>query len=206
MAKVTTLFWDVGGVILTNGWDGGSRKLAAAQFNLDWEDFENRHDLCFPAFESGQATLDQYLDRTIFYRPRAFSREQFKEFMLAQSQPYPESLAVVEQLARSGKYLLATLNNEPRELNQYRIDQFGLRRDFAAFFSSCYLGARKPDEAIYRLALGVTQRAPEECMFIDDRALNLESARRLGMGTIHFQNAAQLREELSRHGVVIPDN
>src|SRR2546425_558649 len=98
MAKITTLFWDVGGVILTNGWDGGSRKLAAAQFNLDWEDFEDRHDLCFPAFENGQATLDQYLDRTIFYRPRAFSREQFKEFMLAQSQPYPESLAVVEQL------------------------------------------------------------------------------------------------------------
>src|SRR5437899_1778847 len=186
MAKVTTLFWDVGGVILTNGWDGGSRKLAAAQFNLDWEDFENRHDLCFPAFESGQATLDQYLDRTIFYRPRAFSREQFKEFMLAQSQPYPESLAVVEQLARSGKYLLTTLKNEPLELNQYRIDQFGLRRDFVAFFSSCYLGARKPDEAIYRLALGVTQRAPEECGVIDDRALNRVRTPLHGMCTVHM--------------------
>src|SRR2546425_10380504 len=160
MAKVTPLFWDVGGVILPNGGEGGSRKLAAAQFTLDWEDFENRHDLCFPAFESGQATLDQYLDRTIFYRPRAFSREQFKEFMLAQSQPYPESLAVVEQLARSGKYLLATLNNEPRELNQYRIDQFGLRRGFAAFFSSCYLGGREPSEGIYRLAAGGAPAAP----------------------------------------------
>src|SRR3989442_11862945 len=162
MAKVTTLFWDVGGVILTNGWDGGSRKLAAAQFNLDWEDLGDRHDLCFPALENGQATLDQYLDRTIFYRPRAFSREQFKEFMLAQSQPYPESLAVVEQLARSGKYLLATLNNEPRELNQYRIDQFGLRRGFAAFFISFYFGGRKTDETTYLLALGGTQRAPAE--------------------------------------------
>src|SRR5207245_7873327 len=101
----------------------------------------------FPAFESGQATLDQYLDRTIFYRPRAFSREQFKEFMLAQSQPYPESLAVVEQLARSGKYLLATLNNEPRELNQDRIDQFGLRRALVALFSFCSLTLGKPDEA-----------------------------------------------------------
>src|SRR3989442_7636261 len=154
MAKVTTLFWDVGGVILTNGWDGGSRKLAAAQFNLDWEDFENRHDLCFPAFESGQATLDQYLDRTIFYRPRAFSREQFKEFMLTQSQPYPESLAVVEQLARSGKYLLATLNNEPRELNQYRIDQFGLRRALVRFFRSSSLRGRQTGESLTRLRPG----------------------------------------------------
>src|SRR2546428_2422969 len=165
MAKVTTLFWDVGGVILTNGWDGGSRKLAAAQFNLDWEDFEDRHDLCFPAFENGQATLDQYLDRTIFYRPRAFSREQFKEFMLAQSQPYPESLAVVEQLARSGKYLLATLNNEPRELNQYRIDQFGLRRGFVAFFCSFYFGGRQPGEAISLPALGGGPRPPGETGF-----------------------------------------
>jgi putative hydrolase of the HAD superfamily len=206
MAKVTTLFWDIGGVILTNGWDRVSRKQAAAQFNLDGEDLEDRHDQYFPALENGQVTLEQYLDRTIFYRPRTFSREQFKEFMFAQSQPYPESLAILEQLARSGRYLLATLNNEPRELNQYRIEQFGLRQDFIAFFSSCYLGARKPDEAIYRLALEVTQRAPEECVFIDDRALNLECARRLGMGTIHFQNAAQLREELSRHGVVIPAN
>lgn len=206
MAKVTTLFWDIGGVILTNGWDRGSRKLATAQFNLDGEDLEDRHDLFFPALENGQVTLDQYLDRTIFYRPRAFSREQFKEFMFAQSQPYPESLAILEQLARSGKYLLATLNNEPRELNQHRIEQFGLRRNFIAFFSSCYLGARKPDEAIYRLALQVTQRAPEECVFIDDRAPNLECARRLGMGAIHFQNAAQLREELGRHGVAIPVN
>ncbi len=202
MAEVTTLFWDVGGVILTNGWDRVSRKLAATQFNLDWEDFQDRHDLCFPALESGQITLDQYLDRIVFYRARPFTREEFKAFMFAQSQPYPEARAIVEQLARSGKYLLATLNNEPRELNDYRIERFGLRRDFTAFFSSCYVGARKPEEGIYRMALQITQRAPEECLFIDDRALNLECARRLGMRTIHYQNAAQLRAELRENGVL----
>src|SRR3989442_3565248 len=174
MAKVTTLFWDVGGVILTNGWDGGSRKLAAAQFNLDWEDLGDRHDLCFPALENGQATLDQYLDRTIFYRPRAFSREQFKEFMLAQSQPYPESLAVVEQLARSGKYLLATLNNEPRELNQYRIDQFGLRRGLVRFFRPCYLGARRPDRAPHPPGPGGAHAPPRACAVLSSRRRNPE--------------------------------
>lgn len=204
MAKVTTLFFDVGGVILTNGWDRVSRKRAADQFKLDWEDFQDRHELTFPAFESGQVTLDQYLERTIFYRARPFTREQFKEFMFSQSQPLPESYALVERLAQSGKYLLATINNEPMEINQYRIERFKLRGIFTAFFSSCYVGARKPDEIIYKFALRVTQRPPEECVFVDDRPLNLESAKALGMGTIHYQNAAQLRGDLARYGVEIP--
>ncbi len=204
MAEVTTLFFDVGGVILTNGWDRVSRKRAAEQFKLDWEDFQDRHELTFPAFESGQVTLDQYLERTIFYRARPFTREEFKEFMFSQSQPLPEPYALVERLAQSGKYLLATINNEPMEINQYRIERFKLRGIFTAFFSSCYVGARKPDETIYKFALRVTQRPPEECVFVDDRPLNLESAKALGMGTIHFQNAAQLRGDLARYGVEIP--
>ena len=201
MADVTTLFWDVGGVILTNGWDRNSRKLASQQFGLDWEEYQDRHELAFPAFEMGDLTLDQYLDRTVFYRSRPFSRDDFKAFMYAQSKELPESRAVVSQLARSGRFFLATINNEPLELNQRRIDLFGLRKEFRVFFSSCYVGMRKPDSAIYRLALEVTQRDPEECIFIDDRALNLECAERLGMRTIHFQNAAQLEDELRRNGV-----
>ena len=201
MADVTTLFWDIGGVILTNGWDRASRKLASQQFGLDWEEYQDRHELSFPAFEMAQLTLDQYLDRTVFYRPRPFSRDEFRAFMFAQSRELPESRAVVSQLACSGRFFLATINNEPLELNQRRIEQFGLRNDFRVFFSSCYVGARKPDAAIYRLALEVTQRDPQECIFIDDRALNLECAGRLGMRTIHFQNAAQLQDELRRSGV-----
>jgi len=201
MSGVSTLFWDVGGVILTNGWDRTSRKLASEQFGLDWEEYQDRHELSFPAFEMGALTLDQYLDRTIFYRSRPFSRDDFAAFMFAQSRELPESRAVLTRLARGGRYFLATINNEARELNQRRVERFGLRNEFRAFFSSCYVGLRKPEAGIYKLALDVTQRDPQECLFIDDRALNLECAGKLGMRTIHFQNAAQLQEELRRHGV-----
>jgi len=204
MSDVTALFWDVGGVILTNGWDRRSRAAAAKKFDIDWEEFEDRHDLAFPAFETGRITLDTYLQRTIFYRKRSFTREEFTDFISAQSAEFPDSRAVLSDVAATGKYLLATINNEPLEINERRIREFHLRREFKAFFSSCYLGVRKPDEGIYKVALEVTQRAPEESLFIDDRELNLECAKQLGMHTIHFQNAVQLRQELSANGVTIP--
>jgi putative hydrolase of the HAD superfamily len=201
MPDVTTLFWDVGGVILTNGWDRVARRDAVQQFALDWEEFEDRHDLASPAWETGDITLDEYLARTVFYRARPFSREDFKAFILSQSRAFPETRAIVERLALSQRYLLATINNEPLELNLHRIEQFALRRDFTAFFSSCFVRLRKPDAGIYKLALEITQRGPEECLFIDDRPLNLECARKLGMRTIIYQDPAQLRSELERNGV-----
>lgn len=204
MPGVTALFWDVGGVILSNGWDRPSRAAAAKKFGIDWEEFEDRHDLAFPAFEAGRIPLETYLQRTVFYRKRTFTREEFTDFIFAQSREFPESRAVLSELAATGKYLQATINNEPREINEYRIQQFHLRRELKAFFSSCYLGVRKPDEGIYQLALEVTQRDPQECIFIDDRELNLECAKQLGMHTIHFQNAPQLRQELAENGVAIP--
>ena len=145
----------------------------------------------------------EYLDRTLFYRPRPFTREEFTAFMFAQSKEYPETRAILSALARTGRYLIAAINNEPLELNQYRIEAFQLRKDFQAFFSSCYLNARKPEETIYRIALEVTQRAPESCVFIDDRALNLENPRRLGMNVIHHQNAPQLRKDLESFGIAV---
>ena len=203
MPEITTLFWDVGGVILTNGWDHNSRAEAAKMFGLDWDEFRERHDLSFPAFDTGQITLNQYLERTLFYRPRSFSREEFTAFMFAQSKEYPETRAVLSDVARTGKYYVATINNEPRELNNYRVEAFGLRKEFQAFFSSCYLGARKPEETIYRIALEVTQRPAESAVFIDDRALNLENPRRLGMHVVHHQNAKQLRADLQALGIKV---
>jgi putative hydrolase of the HAD superfamily len=205
MSDVTALFWDVGGVILSNGWDRGSRAAGAKEFGLDWEELQDRHELAFPAFEMGQITLDAYLQRTIFYRKRSFTREEFTDFMFSQSRELPESRAVLSEVAASGKYLQATINNEPLELNERRIHQFNLRREFEAFFTSCYLGMRKPDEGIYKLALKVTQRSPDECLFIDDRELNLECAHQMHMRTIHFQNAAQLRKDLAASGVSIQE-
>ena len=203
MPGITTIFWDIGGVILTNGWDRNSRKAACEAFEIDWEEFQDRHDLSFPAFDAGQITINEYLDRTLFYRHRNFTREEFTAFMLAQSKEYPESRAMLHAVARSGKYFVGAINNEPLELNQYRIETFNLRRDFLVFFSSCYVHSRKPEELIFRVALAVTQRPPAQCLFIDDRALNLESPRRLGMHAIHYQNAGQLRSELREYGVEI---
>ncbi len=205
MPDVTALFWDVGGVILSNGWDRPARAEAAKKFGLDWEELQDRHELASPAFETGKITLDIYLQRIVFYRKRAFTQAEFTAFIFAQSREFPESRAVLSNVAASGEYLLATLNNEPLELNERRIEKFDLKREFKAFFSSCYLGIRKPDEGIYRLALEVTQRRPEECLFIDDRALNLECAQQLGMRTIHFRNAAQLRQELTANGVIVAE-
>jgi putative hydrolase of the HAD superfamily len=201
--EITTLFWDIGGVVLTNGWDHDARMEATQTFGLDWQEFRERHDLSFPAFDAGQITLNQYLDRTLFYRTRPFTREEFTAFMFAQSREYRDTRAVLSEAARSGKYYVAAINNEPRELNQYRIEAFGLRREFQAFFSSCYLGARKPEETIYRIALEVTQRAAESSVFIDDRTLNLENPRRLGMQVVHHQNAKQLRSDLKALGIEV---
>jgi putative hydrolase of the HAD superfamily len=201
MASVETLFWDNGGVILSNGWDRAARMEAVEKFHLDWDDFEDRHELMLNAFETGQASLDEYLQRTVFYRSRPFTIEEFKAFMFSKSTPYPESLKFLGMLARTKRYILASLNNESREINEHRIKEFRLREYFGAFFSSCYLGVRKPDAQIYRLALSITQREPAECVMIDDRGLNLECARELGMHTIQFQNVKQLGEGLEQLGI-----
>jgi putative hydrolase of the HAD superfamily len=148
-------------------------------------------------------SIDEYLNRTLFYRPRPFTREEFTAFMFAQSKEYPDSRAILDQLARQGKYFIGSINNEPLELNEYRIAAFHLRRDFQVFFSSCYLHTRKPEEMIYRIALEVTQRPADECVFIDDRPLNLENPRKLGIKTIHYEGAEQLRVELKNLGVEV---
>jgi len=201
--KITTLFWDIGGVILTNGWDRSSRRAAADAFQFDWEEFQDRHELSFPAFDAGNITLDEYLERTLFYRHREFSRDRFRDFMFEQSKEYAETRAVLDQLVQSGKYFIGAINNEPLELNEYRIEKFKLRNDFQVFFSSCYMHSRKPEELIFRTALRVTQRPAAECVFIDDRPLNLESPRKLGMSVIHCQNAQQLRADLQKAGVEV---
>ena len=201
MGDVNALFWDHGGVILTNGWDRPSRQLAAERFHLDAADFEDRHELMLDAFETGQVTLDEYLRRTVFYRQRAFTQEEFKSFIYEQSQPLPESLEFLGALARTRRYLIAALNNESLEINEYRIHRFKLRDYFQSFFSSCYLGVRKPAAEIYYLALKITQREPDECVLIDDRSLNLECAHEMGIHAIQFQNVAQLRQDLACLGV-----
>ena len=198
---ISAIFWDVGGVLLSNAWDHEQRQQALKHFNLDGVEFESRHQMLVSSFERGKITLQEYLERTIFYRPRPFTPEAFKEYMFSLSQPIQETLQLAKDLSRSCKYLMSTINNESKELNLHRIQTFGLREILSLFVSSCFVGLRKPEEAIYCLALEITQRPPEESCFIDDRALNLESASRLGMHVIQMKNAEQLRQELQTLGV-----
>src|SRR5262249_7099403 len=159
--------------------DHSSRDRAAAQFHLDRDEIESRHSAPFAEYEAGRISLAEYLNRAIFWKARSFSREEFERFMFAQSTEKSETRPLLDELAASGRYLMATLNNEGRELNAYRISKFELGRVFSLFFSSCYLGLRKPDPAMYRLALDVTLRRPEESIFVDDREENIEGARRV---------------------------
>lgn len=202
MAEVNTLFWDNGGVILTNGWDRTSRRTAVDKFKLDWADFEDRHELMLNDFETGRVTMDEYLHRTVFYREQSFSLDDFRKFMFDQSQPFPEALDFLKKLAQTRRYSIASLNNESLELNEYRIRTFRLRTCFEAFYSSCYLRLRKPSPKIYKLALKISQRNPEECVMIDDRGLNLETAKELGMQTIQVKTLPQLRNDLARLNIV----
>jgi len=201
LPKITALFWDVGGVLLSNAWDHDQRRQTLKEFDLDEVEFESRHEMLVSSFERGKISLQNYLERTVFYRPRSFTAGAFTQQMFSLSTPIPDSLQLGRELNRSGKYLMSTINNESKELNLHRIQTFGLREIFSLFVSSCFVGLRKPEEGIYRLALEITQRPPEECCFIDDRPLNLDSAARLGMHVIQMKTAEQLRADLQKLGV-----
>ena len=200
------LFWDIGGVVLTNGWDRHARADAARRFQFDHADFEARHARVVEEFDSGRMSLDAYMVETLFFRRRDFTREAFEEFIYAQSKPFPDVLRFAESLAATPDCFMATLNNESLPLNQYRIERFGLRRCFRCFFSSCYFGVRKPGRKIYELALQVTQAWPEDSVFIDDRPENLEPARQLSMHAVRFVELQQLRKDLEQVGIHPPQD
>jgi putative hydrolase of the HAD superfamily len=196
---IRALFWDIGGVLLTNAWDHEERDLAIQKFQLDKPEFEARHKKVLVPFEEGSLSLDEYLEQTVFYRPRPFTPDEFKQFMFSLSRPKPETIEIARSL--SGKYQMATINNESRKLNQYRIQTFKLTELFDLFISSCFVGVRKPEARIYRMALEVTQHVADECCFIDDRPINLEGAAKLGIKTVLMKDPAQLRRDLHNLGV-----
>jgi len=198
---VTHVFYDIGGVLGTNGWDREQRSAAAKHFGLDVAELEDLHGETVAMLEQGRMGLDEYLRNTVFYQSRPFGLEEFKACMMAQSAPFPESIELARALARTGRYRLMTINNESDELNRYRLEQFGLRDIFIAFFSSCWVGVLKPGRRIYELALAMSQAVPEASVFVDDRERNLEPARALGMRTIRFTDALRLRQELAELGV-----
>ena len=197
MPDIELIFFDVGGVLGTDGWDRNQRAAAVEHFSLDQDDLAARHETVIKKWEAGEITLDDYLDTTIFYRPRPFTRDEFRAFMFAQSQPYPEMIALARALADTGRYRLMTLNNESPELNCYRIDTFGLADLFNAFLSSCYLGVCKPDSLIYERALCIAHTRPECAIFIDDRPENLAPAQALGIHAVHATTVDDVRQRLA---------
>jgi len=199
--SITHLFFDIGGVLGTNGWSTPQRQRAIQRFNLDAAEFEQQHRDAVGTFEQGRMTLDEYLDCTVFYRDRDFSRAEFVDFMLAESRPDQATIGLARQLAGSGKFRLMTLNNESRELNLHRIERWGLRDIFAGFFTSCWVGVTKPSRRIYEVALAISQAPPESAVFIDDRDPNLVPAHALGMQTIHFTTGDRLAGQLAALGV-----
>jgi putative hydrolase of the HAD superfamily len=203
MNQITTLFFDIGGVCLSNGWDHEQRQVIAKQFNFDYPAFDARHRQVVDTLERGQIGLQDYLQWTLFYEDRDFSVQDITEAIKNLSTPIEDTLELLRAIKQTGKYSLMTINNESRELNKYRIERFGLREIFSAFFSSCYLGLMKPQPEHYRRALEMSQCPVENCVYIDDRPMNVEVARILGMKPIQFTSAAQLENELRNLGVEV---
>ncbi len=202
MFPFDVILFDVGGVLLTNGWDQRERAAAIEHFNLDLAAFEARHLAHDDAWERDAIPMKAYLDATVFYELRSFSCDEFFAFMLTQSKPQPDgALGILQELAASGKYMLGALNNEARETNEYRFEHFGLRKYFQVAFSSCYLGLRKPEPAIYHRALDILGRPAERILFIDDRVENVAGAEAAGMKAIRFEGAEALRREFASLGV-----
>jgi len=198
MTEIRHIFFDIGGVLGSNGWDHEQRERAIKKFAINPEDFEWRHKEVVAEWEEGRITMDEYLDISVFHTKRDFTRNAFIEFMYSQSVPDEATISIARALSRQPGYTLMTLNNEALELNTYRIEKFGISQIFEAFLSSCFLGVRKPIRRFYSCGLGIAHAEPASSVFIDDRPQNILSASTLGINVVQFKSAAQLRSDLER--------
>jgi putative hydrolase of the HAD superfamily len=198
---LTHVFFDIGGVLGTNGWDREQRGRALQKFGIEDDDFEHRHHQVVSEFETGAMSLEEYLDVTVFYTPRLFSREDFELYMLSLSEPNPYSIEIAKRVASAGRVRLMTMNNESALLNVYRIERFGLRSLFSAFLSSCWLGVRKPSRTFFERGLAIAQAEAERALLIDDRDQNLAPAAALGMQTFRFTDPESLARAVADAGL-----
>jgi putative hydrolase of the HAD superfamily len=201
LLPITTLFVDVGGVLLTNGWDHLARKRAARHFKLNWAEMDQRHRLVFETHEEGKLSFEEYLGWVVFSEKRPFTRNQFRDFMFDQSRPYPKMLRLVAELKAQHGLKVVVISNESREVNAHRIRAFRLDQLVDAFLSSCFVGMRKPDVEIFRLALDIAQTVPERAVFIDNTSMFVEIAKRLGMQSILHVDSESTRARLALLGL-----
>ena len=198
---ITTLFLDIGGVLLTNGWDHHARKRAATNFKLDWAEMQERHALTFETHEEGKLSFEDYLAWVVFYKKRSFTRAQFRRFMFEQSKPYPEMLELVAQLKVRYGLKIAVVSNEAREVNAYRIRQFTLDGFVDAFVSSCFVHLRKPDAEIFRLALDIVQAPAQQVVYIENTPMFVQIAEGLGIRSILHTDYKSTRAKLASFGL-----
>jgi putative hydrolase of the HAD superfamily len=203
---ITALFTDIGGVLLTNGWDHQARIRAAKMFDLDLDEMEDRHHLTFDTYEEGKLTLDEYLGRVVFYQKRSFTRAQFRKFMFAQSKPFPEMIELVRRLKSKYGLKVAVVSNEGRELNAHRIQTFKLDSFVDFFISSCFVHFRKPDEDIFRMALDIAQVPVSQVLYIDDSLMFVQIAKSLGIHGIHHTDYKSTCAKLAAFGLEIGES
>jgi putative hydrolase of the HAD superfamily len=199
--EITNLFLDIGGVLLTDGWDHHARKRAATSFRLDLAEIEDRHKLTFATYQEGKLTLNEYLDLVVFYQKRPFTRAQFRRFMFAQSKPYPEMIELVARLKIRHRLKITVVSNEARELNAYRIRKFKLDRFVDAFLSSCFVHISKPDADIFRLALDIAQVRAREVLYIENTPLFVRVAEGLGIRSILHKDYRSTCAKLASFGM-----
>jgi len=199
--EIRTLFLDIGGVLLTDGWDHHARKRAAKNFKLEWAEIEARHQLTFDTYEEGKLTLEEYLGRVIFYQKRPFTRAQFRRFMFAQSKPYPEMIELVAQLKAQYGLEIVVVSNEARELNVHRIRKFKLDSLVDSFISSCFVHIRKPDADMFRLALDISQAPTRQVVYIENTPMFVQIAEGLGIRSILHKDYASTRAKLASFGL-----
>jgi len=197
------LFVDIGDVLLSDGWGHEFRKLAVSEFNLDPEELENRHSTVFETFETGKLTMEEYLNLVVFYQPRSFTPAQFQEFMFARSESNPKMISLIRQLKAKYGLKIVVVSNESRELNAYRIQKFKLNEFVESFISSCYVGLRKPDADIFRLALDVAQVTAKQVVFIDNTQMFVQIAEGLGIRGIWHTDYQSTHEKLASFGLEI---
>lgn len=200
---ITTLFIDIGGVLLTNGWDRAARAKAVDHFRLDPEETAERHHLTFDTYEEGKLTLDEYLQRVVFYRKRNFTVADFRNFMFAQSKPLPDMIEFICALKAKHGLKIAVVSNEGRELNAHRIRKFKLDRFVDFFISSCYVHFRKPDADIYRAALDIAQVSTRHVLYLEDREMFVQVARGLGLRAIKHIDLESTRKQFEKYGLTL---
>jgi putative hydrolase of the HAD superfamily len=198
---ITTLFLDIGGVLLTNGWDHNARKLAAREFDLDLGEMEGRHHLTFDTYEIGKLSLGEYLRRVVFYQEQPFTPAQFKKFMFAQSKPFSQMIQLVRTLKAQHGLKIAVVSNEGRELNSFRIRKFKLDGFVDFFVSSCFVHFRKPDEDIYRIALDIAQVPAQQVIYIEDQPMFVQIAEGLGIRAIRHTDYKSTCAKLATFGL-----